>query len=377
MNKPFRLVICGNYGATNLGDEAILQSILTMVERTHVPTHITVMSANPQATTQTYGCESVYFVPAGVKSLMRGVFRGELRKTLQAIKHCDGFILGGGGLFNGDHPRAIMIWFLQAWAAMRYRKPLFCLGQSVGPLKQGWARTLVKKIFRAAHIITVRDEGSKNLLQSLRITNVQVLADPVFALTVAHSMPSENQEYVVFSVRPWNQAHAEKNYETLAHFMDYLFEKHELRSLLVPFQTFHDDDVKVLAHIESKVRHSEAVQFYPYSEKPEEILPIIANAKAVVGMRLHSLIFATLTHTPFIALSYSQKVAEMVRLLDLEFSLLSWENFTFEDLVHQFESLKHQDTHLRQKLAQKATLMQAQAEKHVELLKHFMLPKTV
>lgn len=372
MNRPFRLVICGNYGATNLGDEAILQSILDMIERTKISTHITVMSANPHATSKVYACESVYFVPAGVKSLLRGVFHRELRKTLRAIKNCDGFILGGGGLFNGDHPRAIMIWFLQAWAALLYKKPLFCLGQSVGPLKQGWARTLVKKIFQVAKIITVRDEGSKNLLHSLGITKVQVLADPVFGLTSAHTMPQKKQDYVVFSIRPWSQVQAEKNYETLAQFMDYLFEKHQLRSVLIPFQIFHDDDAKILAYIQSKTHSSQMVKLHPYSEKPTDILPIIANAKAVVGMRLHSLIFATLTHTPFLALSYSQKVTDMMRLLDTESSLLSWENFTFEDLTQQFEALLAQEGHLRQKLAQKATVMEAQSQKHVELLRVFL-----
>ena len=57
-----KIVICGNYGATNLGDEAILESILQMVRgafadarATAGAVRVTVVSADCDSTAAKYG----------------------------------------------------------------------------------------------------------------------------------------------------------------------------------------------------------------------------------------------------------------------------------------------------------------------------------
>lgn len=46
-SAPYRIAISGSYGGMNLGDEAILEGILSGL-RGAVPAHVTVFSRNPR-----------------------------------------------------------------------------------------------------------------------------------------------------------------------------------------------------------------------------------------------------------------------------------------------------------------------------------------
>jgi len=376
-NTPPKLVICGNYGATNLGDEAILASILQLIRSVSLSADITVMSADPKATERDHKVHGVQFLPAGVHSFFQGFFSQERKKTVQAIQNCDGFLLGGGGLFNEDHPRSIFIWFLQVLKAMRLKKPLFCLGQSIGPLKSFWARFVVTKIFQSAQIITVRDAQSQRLLENLlkgtAHAPIHLLADPVFSLSIVSSEFKKKlaSRYVIFSVRPW-LSYEQKRYQALAQTIDWLYEKHQLSSVLVPFQNLHDSDEQALQAVLALVSHPEAVQLLSYSPNFSEIIALIQNAQAVIGMRLHSLIFSILCATPFIGLSYSQKVTDLVKMLDLDAFLLFWETFTYDDLCERFTLLLKDRSKIEQDLTQKSQTLHQKAAEHRGFIQKFL-----
>jgi hypothetical protein len=58
INKVFRVGISGSYGGMNLGDEAILQSIVREL-RNSLPVEITVFSLNPKDSLSRHDVESV------------------------------------------------------------------------------------------------------------------------------------------------------------------------------------------------------------------------------------------------------------------------------------------------------------------------------
>ncbi len=87
MVKTFRVGISGSYGGMNLGDEAILQSIITQL-RASLPVEITVFTRNAEDTKQRHHVERVVQV--------RDLTRVEV---LPEIQRLDLLILGGGGIF--------------------------------------------------------------------------------------------------------------------------------------------------------------------------------------------------------------------------------------------------------------------------------------
>jgi polysaccharide pyruvyl transferase CsaB len=386
------IVICGNYGASNLGDEAILDGILALVKKA-TPANITVMSHNPEETAQAHQTnfadenqlKTVHLLPAGFRSFWRALTKKGLLETLRAIKNCDIFILGGGGLFTDERPLAILIWSIQAAAARFFNKPIFCLGQSVGPLMTFFGRHMTKVVFKKAKVITVRDASSAIVLQKLGIHNAHVLTDPAFFLdvefegpdasgltqTTSMSLSAKRENYVVLSVRPWS-SHDESKLKKLAKFIDWLYQKKGLRTVLVPFQFVLDNDVKPLEEIYNSVLNKNAVEIFEFTSDYREVLKLMAKAKAVVGMRLHSLIFATLTETPFLALAYSQKVVSFVHSLQKEEYLLKWSHFEAEDLQDNFEKLLDNYELIQKNLAYKKPIFKNLAEQNSRYLSEIL-----
>lgn len=372
-----------------------MDGILALVKKA-TPANITVMSHNPEETAQAHRTsweppengsqpQTVHLLPAGFRSFWRALTKKGLLETLRAIKNCDVFILGGGGLFTDERPLAILIWSIQAAAARFFNKPIFCLGQSVGPLMTFFGRHITKSIFKKAKIITVRDVSSAMILQKLDLHDAHVLVDPVFFLdeelevpdasgltqTTSVSLSAKREDYVVLSVRPWS-SHDESKLKNLAQFVDWLYQKKGLRTVLVPFQIIADSDAKPLEEIYNSVLNKNAAEIFEFTADYREVLKLMAKAKAVVGMRLHSLIFATLTETPFLALAYSQKVVSFVHSLQEEDYLLNWSHFENEDLQKNFQKLLDNYELIQKNLAYKKPIFKNLAEKNSEYLKDLL-----
>src|SRR6056297_2129877 len=124
-----KFIICGNYGAGNLGDELILEGLLKEFSEKFTQSEFTVMSANPEETSKKYKVCSVPHIPSGAKSSLKSIF--QRTETKKELKDADCFILGGGGLFLSLRKRANWIWGVQAMKALWYRKPLIIWGQSL------------------------------------------------------------------------------------------------------------------------------------------------------------------------------------------------------------------------------------------------------
>src|SRR5882724_6973967 len=88
----YRVGITGSYGGLNLGDEAILQSIVTQLRRDLPQVEITVFSRDAEDTKRRHGVERA--VP--VRKLSRA-------EVLPEIERLDLLIIGGGGiLYDAD-----------------------------------------------------------------------------------------------------------------------------------------------------------------------------------------------------------------------------------------------------------------------------------
>jgi polysaccharide pyruvyl transferase CsaB len=372
-----KIIICGNYGATNLGDEAILAGILELFRRldperlTNVA-KIIILSTNPNNTTALHGVESLPLVPAGLRSLIRALFKGSIIKTLNAIRNCDGFILGGGGLFNDEKPLSILIWGLQAHVALLFRKPLMCLGQSVGPLNNFFSRQIVKSIYARCRVVTVRDINSQKLLRSLNLPVPKVVADPAFLLHMSEPASAKREQIVVLSVRSWHKNMPSKADKIFAQFIETNYSKYGLRTVIVPFSLYPENDSILLDKIFAQIKDKAAAEVFEFSNDFTKVLALIKKATVVVGMRLHSLIFATLTATPFLALSYSDKVSSYARELEMDDYALPLTALSEKTLSEKFNLLMSNYERVKGHIIEKNLLNRASAAKNIDEIKLFI-----
>jgi len=330
MSQKPSIIICGNYGIQNIGDEAILQGILLIVRGAFPQARITVLSSKPTQTSHEYQVKSLPYWPAGFRSF----FTFRWWRNLKSYYKADAILLGGGGLFADEKPQAPFIWTMQVFAAFLLRKPVFCFAQSVGPLQTSSGRKLAKFVFQKAKFVTVRDDESKKLLGELGVGNVHVLADPAFALSYTHPTFEKRGEYIVLTLRPWMKGDQAAIDQELALFIRWVYTKFGFKTLFVPFQKLQENDEARYEALR-KIIPEDFFELYEGEHSVQGILKVTAGSQAVVGMRLHSVIFSSITQTPFLALSYSEKVRNFVKSLDCE-QFLEYENLDFDTLKKNF-----------------------------------------
>lgn len=211
------VVISGYYGFDNVGDEAILYSIIHALKKVQPDINITVLSNDPDKTKQTYGVNSVT--------------RKNLLAIRQVIKQSDGLISGGGSLLQDvTGPFSIPYYTGVIQLAKWHRKPVFIYAQGMGPINRKLSKWIVRITLNRADHITVRDDNSRNLLKSIGIKlDPRIAPDPVlgldsssFASSWLEDQPIK-QPFISVSVRHWKDHQLYKR--NIAQCLDHLVQQ--------------------------------------------------------------------------------------------------------------------------------------------------------
>jgi len=185
-------LLIGNYGAGNLGDEALKEYFL----REFSGVRWQVISAHPES-------GELPRLPGGFRSLFTSWWR-----TIGAYGNADGIVFGGGTLFTDlESVSACLIWWWHALIARLFRKPLILAFQGVGPFRTGVGEWLARWVFRRATFISVRDEASRSRLDSWNLNkNIIQTFDPVVLLIRSENSSESSQN--VFVIIPRNNSDA-------------------------------------------------------------------------------------------------------------------------------------------------------------------------
>ena len=101
----------------------------------------------------------------------------------------------------------------------------------------------------------------------------------------------------------------------MARNLDVLAAKHSIE--ITFFATKFPQDADVTKDIQSLMKEAKHTTIIDHNLLPEDLLEITAAQDLVIGTRLHSLILATCTATPIIAVCYHHKVTDFMKLAEL------------------------------------------------------------
>lgn len=296
--KTTDIIISGYYGLGNSGDEALLKSIVDDLRRHDPDIRITALSGDARHTRETYGIDTVdRFSPFGV---LRAMSRARL------------LISGGGSLIQDATSTKSLLYYLAIIAAaklMGLKVMLYANG--MGPISDKNVKK-VTRVLNKVDLITLRENISMAEIERCKITRprVEVTADPAYLLEPCQ--PDRAAELlrlfggrtrpVAISVRQWKNAAAD--FETqLARAADMLAEK-GYTPLFFPMQLSRD--LPISQKIMAKMAHPAGLVDREITVS--EMLGVIRGCGAVIGMRLHALIFASAVNVPMIGIIYDPKI---------------------------------------------------------------------
>ncbi|HWI70714.1 MAG TPA: polysaccharide pyruvyl transferase family protein [Baekduia sp.] len=310
-----------------MGDEAVLAGILRALRAAEPAVRVTVLSDDPPSTAAQFDVRAIARRPG---------YKRRLAGEALALLRCDAFLLGGGGLIKdyGAGPGNVHVWVRPLLVAAALRKPSMTYAIGVDGIRFDESRAIARDALRRTTLVTARDEGTVRAMGDLGYDGpVATTADPALLLGTPRPQAPPGPPRVAVSVRHWfaNDARVdepdriERHDRELARALDTLVDEHGVRIVFVPFREHAvDDDALACRRIAEQMRRGDAVEHVAMPATPEAAVELLAGCSLVIGTRLHSLILAASTATPFVGFDYMPKMgffAERLGVTDRCFTL--------------------------------------------------------
>lgn len=356
------IVLSGYYGFNNLGDEAVLYSILRTLRTAKPDLRFTVLSNDPAKTKKAYNVEAVN--------------RWSIKEVFRALHQCDLLISGGGSLLQDTtSPRSLLYYLGVVFLAKLLRKKVIYYAQGVGPINRFLGQKIVPFISNMVDIISVRDQDSKDLLQQLGVRKppIYIKADPVLGLYRKEIERKSGQDLLArngidladkrpmigMAVREWQGLTG--YLKVLARLADELISQ-GYDILLLPMH--FPGDVSASREL-IRLMDKEPILIKEQCSVIE-MLGVIGELDLMIGMRLHSLIMAAVMGVPSVGISYDPKVDSFLKLTEqaiagrvetLDYDVIAKDVFqTLNKLEEVQESLEERVSELRVEARETADL---------------------
>ncbi|MDQ6781289.1 MAG: polysaccharide pyruvyl transferase CsaB [Candidatus Eremiobacteraeota bacterium] len=302
--KAARLLLSGYYGFDNFGDDAILETFIRQWRARRPGDSLCVLSAKPVLTAQRYDVQTVA--------------RTSMGAVREAMRACDVFVSGGGGLLQSSTSlRGLFYYAGLLHEAKRLGKRAVIFAQGIGPLSFT-AKQIVRRSCAAVDLAIVRDESSLALLTSiLPGTDVRLGADPVFVAGADGSTTHDAAALITQGIAPDAQLVAvvarpsrllDRAADALGAAIDSVSATRGVQVVFIPFQ--QPGDVEASVKIIRKCKTAPVLLSGQYGIAGMSAL--LQRCSLVVALRLHALILAARLRVPFAALAYDPKVSALL-----------------------------------------------------------------
>ncbi len=254
------------------------------------------------------------------------------RTLITAYQQADIVISCAGGFLysSGKLGLPLLISLYTLWLAVLSKTPLFILPQSIGPLwrtrDQRWVAALLKRTTR----IQVREETSFALVKALvpDHPNVSLLADLALAYAPPaqpHVLPNLPRPWIGVTVIDWGAQNKhfsqQATYEAaVADALSRVQAQVGGTLIFIPQvtgPTANQDDRLAAQRVSTALAKTTTVHTVTDALPAPQLFDLYGQLDCLLGTRMHSVIFSSLQHVPFVGIAYQPKLQGLARQLNV------------------------------------------------------------
>lgn len=306
--KP-RILICGYYGARNLGDELMLQSILKNLDKTKFD--ITILLAPYSGTDPSiYAPYHIIHYPTKNDDI------------LLLAKNYDYIIWGGGAVlddayydFNYQNISLGYILLKTSIAAFKYGKKVYVLGVSTNEtLNDQRFITDLKTVIQKSNFFSLRDTNSLKTLEkaSLPTDKVRIIDDLVISSLPEFSSKRNTNYFTIglsFLFTDENFPKIKKFIENATNKFSKTFPDKIINLKLIPFYDKDNSDLHYFEKLMSSIELNQKTKIIitPYPNNIEGLFNIYSDCNCIISMRYHAILISSLCGIKTLSINYGKE----------------------------------------------------------------------
>jgi polysaccharide pyruvyl transferase WcaK-like protein len=332
--KNPRITLLGNNSGRNLGDAAILSSIMEQLSCELPDAEFICPTIAPKWVKKHYGnkynVNAVDVMPWTGSIRLLGIPTLYHLARSDAALICDGIIFGIR-LFNPAFNYLITLIFLVPWARL-FNCKVVCYNVGIGPFPSFFSKLFGKWVLNGSDLILMREKDSAELgkkigcTKEMPLTGDSAFINPVSSDAVACEICRKEgidlakpilgvniTSYVDDWLGKDEKVDSRETFaEHLASGLRDAICQTEKAFQIVIFST-HPMDEKFCGRL---AKCLDAVVIDNSRYLSHDIMAVMSKCSLFVGMRFHSLILASAVGVPIVGLSYAPKVRSYLRLMD-------------------------------------------------------------
>lgn len=331
-----RITLFGNNSGRNLGDMAIMSSILESLSARMPNAEFFVPAINAQWTERHYGdkynVRAVNVMPWTLSIRLLGLPTLRCLAKSDVALICDGIIFGKK-LFNPAFNYLITLVFLVPLARLLGCK-VVCYSCGIGPFPSKISRLFAKWVINGSDLVMMRERDSEKLAKEIGVTQpIALTGDAAF---INPTSPKEVAREIVASLGL--DADKPVMAVNVTAYLDAWLAPHERLAQGEGFISMIGDALNRTQEQANEKFQILVVSTHPMDEETCQTLAKMCGGKVIdnskylshdiqavlrmcgllVGMRFHSIVLASSVETPVVGLIYAPKVRGYLRLLGCE-----------------------------------------------------------
>ncbi len=339
MSKNPKITLLGNNSGRNLGDAAILSSILEMLKNRVPEAEVLVPTLNPKFVDDHYGeqynMKAVDVRPRTFSMRLLGIPTMAALAKSEIALICDGIIFGYK-LFS-PHNFLITLFFIVPWARLCGCKVvIFSCG--IGPFPSKLSEKMARFVIDLCDLVIMREHDSEKLAKEIGVkTPIQVTGDAAFVNPVsdrsgAQKIADENnldlsKPILGLNITPYVDSWLTKE-RKIGSKQDYL--EQYAKSVSEAIEIIKKSGAEEPQRVVYSCSPMDEQFSRTFAEKiggvvidntrylSHDIMALMRETGLLIGMRFHSCVLASGSGTPIIGLVYAPKVRGYMRQLDCE-----------------------------------------------------------
>lgn len=393
------------YGRNNVGDEAILATVVASIRKVFPDAMISVSTDDPIATAKKLSVRTVplfgfQYVKYSYFQLIMEILRTDIyvwggatglsdypENALRIARLVKMFgkklVLFSCGMNSEFNPAHYKLNHGKKECLLRILEKFIRAELDLVKIYENWRVERIKKkigkVLNKADLLMVRDQQTKDLLRECGVVrDIYPTADPAVLIELVSTeqvgeLWKKNQLWEDVSLVIGMGISAQREIKQLGDIVtlsDYLVEKYHAHILFIPMNP--KTDAALMENIRTEMKHKEFADVLWGKYEPEEIAAIASKMALVISSRLHLLILSSISCVPIVGLSRGSKIDNYLKKFG-EKSSGTVEHFDLKDLKETCDRLLDDQEKYRENARGVLEELKRMAEKNQELLKQEIL----